>query len=73
MNIASRMESTAMANMIHITEFTANKLTKAGYKVKSRGVVKVKGKGDMPTFWLIGNGRDTVEEGEEERQSTNNS
>lgn len=52
-NIASRMESTATANKIHITDFTAKKLKKAGYKVESRGVVKVKGKGDMETFWLI--------------------
>lgn len=51
-NIASRMESTALPNRIHITEFTANKLTQAGYGVESRGLVKVKGKGDMPTFWL---------------------
>lgn len=52
-NIASRMESTAMPNKIHITDFTAKKLEKLGYCLESRGVVKVKGKGDMPTYWLL--------------------
>lgn len=54
-NIASRMESTATANKIHITDLTASKLKPLGYVTESRGVVKVKGKGDMATYWLIDN------------------
>lgn len=41
-NTASRMESSGDSNKIHITESMAQKLKKCGYKVQSRGMVKVK-------------------------------
>ncbi|XP_062545838.1 guanylate cyclase 32E [Armigeres subalbatus] len=54
-NTASRMESTGEAMKIHISSVTYNLLNKiGGYRFEDRGLVKVKGKGDMRTFWLIG-------------------
>ncbi|XP_062707144.1 guanylate cyclase 32E isoform X3 [Aedes albopictus] len=54
-NTASRMESTGDAMKIHISSVTYNLLKKiGGYRFEERGVIKVKGKGDMRTFWLIG-------------------
>lgn len=41
-NTASRMESSGDSNKIHITASMAEKLQKCGYKVQSRGLVKVK-------------------------------
>ncbi|XP_059611883.1 soluble guanylate cyclase 89Db-like isoform X2 [Phlebotomus argentipes] len=51
-NIASRMESSGMPNKIQVTEYIAQKLRKLGYILESRGMVQVKGKGEMKTFWL---------------------
>ncbi|KAL1378096.1 hypothetical protein pipiens_004050 [Culex pipiens pipiens] len=54
-NTASRMESTGEALKIHISSVTYNLLKKiGGYRFEERGVIKVKGKGDMRTYWLIG-------------------
>nr|XP_029711378.1 guanylate cyclase 32E-like isoform X4 [Aedes albopictus] len=54
-NTASRMESTGDAMKIHISSVTYNLLKKiGGYRFEERGVIKVKGKGDMRTFWLVG-------------------
>lgn len=52
-NTASRMESSGEAFMIQVSSYTAEKLRAKKYKLQSRGHVKVKGKGDMETFWLI--------------------
>uniref|UniRef100_A0A1B0EW13 guanylate cyclase n=1 Tax=Lutzomyia longipalpis TaxID=7200 RepID=A0A1B0EW13_LUTLO len=51
-NIASRMESSGEPNKVQITEYIAQKLRKLGYICESRGLVQVKGKGEMRTFWL---------------------
>lgn len=54
-NTASRMESTGEAMKIHTSSVTYNLLKKiGGYRFEERGVIKVKGKGDMRTFWLVG-------------------
>ncbi|XP_065090662.1 guanylate cyclase 32E [Ochlerotatus camptorhynchus] len=54
-NTASRMESTGESMKIHISSVTYNLLKKiGGYRFEERGVIKVKGKGDMRTFWLVG-------------------
>ncbi|XP_055642791.1 guanylate cyclase 32E [Toxorhynchites rutilus septentrionalis] len=54
-NTASRMESSGEALKVHISSVTYNLLKKiGGYKFEERGVIKVKGKGEMRTFWLVG-------------------
>jgi class 3 adenylate cyclase len=52
-NIASRMESSGMANGIQLTESTYL-LLKDHYICHPRGEVLIKGKGAMPTYWLQG-------------------
>ncbi|XP_058122463.1 guanylate cyclase 32E [Anopheles ziemanni] len=54
-NTASRMESTGDALKIHISSVTYGLLKKlGGYKCEERGIIKVKGKGEMRTYWLKG-------------------
>ncbi|KAM8704401.1 hypothetical protein ACLKA7_008931 [Drosophila subpalustris] len=52
-NTASRMESSCEPWKIQLSNNTAMKVREVGYKVESRGTVKVKGKGEMETFWLL--------------------
>uniref|UniRef100_A0A1A9VS86 guanylate cyclase n=1 Tax=Glossina austeni TaxID=7395 RepID=A0A1A9VS86_GLOAU len=52
-NTASRMESTSEPYKIQLSNYSAEKASKANYKIESRGYVKVKGKGEMETFWLL--------------------
>ncbi|KAG5877871.1 hypothetical protein JTB14_031387 [Gonioctena quinquepunctata] len=54
-NTASRMQSTSEPGRINITNDTKNLLPGEKYKTESRGIVKVKGKGDMQTYWLLEN------------------
>ncbi|KAK7574269.1 hypothetical protein V9T40_011460 [Parthenolecanium corni] len=74
-NVASRMESTGKAGCIQVTEETCNILQHFGYKFEQRGLVAVKGKGQLMTYYLIGKGcphpvpppsMETVKEEEEE-------
>ncbi|XP_055911221.1 uncharacterized protein LOC129945467 isoform X3 [Eupeodes corollae] len=52
-NTASRMESTGEAHKIHITEEMNDALVKVGgFKTEHRGLIDVKGKGLMSTYWL---------------------
>ncbi|XP_071823673.1 uncharacterized protein [Apostichopus japonicus] len=55
-NTASRMESTGQAFKIHISEATKEAIETSGgdisHRVVTRGVVFVKGKGKMQTYWL---------------------
>ncbi|KAK4301157.1 hypothetical protein Pmani_026673 [Petrolisthes manimaculis] len=54
-NTASRMESTGQALRIHCSVSCRNILNKVGgYVLEERGQVKVKGKGEMVTYWLVG-------------------
>ncbi|GIX67922.1 atrial natriuretic peptide receptor 1 [Caerostris extrusa] len=54
-NTASRMESTGLPLRIHCSEECKRLLDKlGGYKVEERGVVSIKGKGEMCTYWLVG-------------------
>ncbi|MGB2926013.1 MAG: adenylate/guanylate cyclase domain-containing protein [Limnothrix sp.] len=52
-NVASRMESAGQANLIQVTESTYDHL-KDHYIFEERGMISVKGKGGMTTYWLLG-------------------
>ncbi|XP_038597044.1 adenylate cyclase type 4 [Tachyglossus aculeatus] len=51
-NVASRMESTGVMGKIQVTEETAQALRSLGYTCHSRGVITVKGKGQLRTYFL---------------------
>ncbi|XP_023311275.1 soluble guanylate cyclase 89Db-like [Anoplophora glabripennis] len=53
-NTASRMQSTSEPGKINISCGSKNLLSMEKYKIESRGIVKVKGKGEMQTYWLLG-------------------
>ncbi|XP_055858985.1 guanylate cyclase 32E [Episyrphus balteatus] len=54
-NTASRMESSGEALKIHISERTYKLLEQVGgFHCAERGITNVKGKGEMRTYWLIG-------------------
>jgi PAS domain S-box-containing protein len=52
-NVASRMESLGEPGSIQVTAATYERL-KDKYVFQKRGAIKVKGKGEMVTYWLIG-------------------
>ena len=52
-NTASRMESHALPGTIQVTE-RAHARLRAGYELRPRGTIEVKGKGPMTTYELIG-------------------
>ncbi len=52
-NTASRMESHGIPNQIHVTSATYE-LLKDKYLLEERGIIKVKGKGEMLTYFLHG-------------------
>uniref|UniRef100_A0A8D3DX61 Adenylate cyclase type 7 n=1 Tax=Scophthalmus maximus TaxID=52904 RepID=A0A8D3DX61_SCOMX len=51
-NVASRMESTGELGKIQVTEETSDVLQKLGYSCECRGLINVKGKGELRTFFL---------------------
>ncbi|NP_001191588.1 adenylate cyclase [Aplysia californica] len=51
-NVASRMDSTGEPNKIQVTAEMYRILSKNKYSLSPRGLVRVKGKGDMHTFFL---------------------
>jgi class 3 adenylate cyclase len=52
-NTASRMESHALPDTIQVTRATYERLRER-YELRRRGVIEVKGKGEMVTYLLIG-------------------
>jgi class 3 adenylate cyclase len=52
-NTASRMESSGVPGCIQVTARTYQRL-KDSYRLKRRGPIPVKGKGDIVTFFLVG-------------------
>ncbi|EDW02904.1 adenylate cyclase type 3 [Drosophila grimshawi] len=53
-NVASRMESTGKAGAVQVTEETCKILEPFGYMFQQRGLVVVKGKGQLMTYYLQG-------------------
>uniref|UniRef100_A0A6J0UC57 adenylate cyclase n=1 Tax=Pogona vitticeps TaxID=103695 RepID=A0A6J0UC57_9SAUR len=51
-NVASRMDSTGVPDRIQVTTDMYQVLSVNNYKLECRGVVKVKGKGEMTTYFL---------------------
>lgn len=53
-NTASRMESNSQCNRIHCSDISARLLKEQCPKIRifPRGVIEVKGKGEMKTFWI---------------------
>ncbi|KAI1888659.1 hypothetical protein AGOR_G00187420 [Albula goreensis] len=51
-NVASRMDSTGVLDKIQVTEDTALVLQTLGYSVTRRGVITVKGKGELTTYFI---------------------
>ncbi|XP_055333876.1 atrial natriuretic peptide receptor 1-like [Paramacrobiotus metropolitanus] len=53
-NTASRMESHGEGGKIHISQSSNQILNKiGGYKTESRGLIEIKSKGRIETFWLL--------------------
>ncbi|XP_046651148.1 guanylate cyclase 32E-like isoform X2 [Daphnia pulicaria] len=54
-NTASRMESSGQALRIHISAATKELLDRlGGYIIEERGMTPIRGKGEMMTYWLVG-------------------
>ncbi|XP_078284384.1 adenylate cyclase type 2b isoform X2 [Rhinoraja longicauda] len=51
-NVASRMDSTGVLGKIQITEETKNILQTLGYNCTCRGIINVKGKGELKTYFV---------------------
>jgi len=54
-NTASRMESHGVSGKIHVTEDFYN-ILKDNFKFEYRGEIDIKGKGKMPTYFLVSKG-----------------
>ncbi|NET54445.1 MAG: adenylate/guanylate cyclase domain-containing protein, partial [Merismopedia sp. SIO2A8] len=52
-NVASRMEAKGDGGGIQVTADVYN-ILKSSYHLEERGIINVKGKGDMTTYWLRG-------------------
>ncbi|KAG5846260.1 hypothetical protein ANANG_G00147900 [Anguilla anguilla] len=51
-NVASRMDSTGVLDKIQVTEEMAQVVQSLGYSVTLRGVINVKGKGELTTYFI---------------------
>uniref|UniRef100_A0A7N8XCZ5 guanylate cyclase n=1 Tax=Mastacembelus armatus TaxID=205130 RepID=A0A7N8XCZ5_9TELE len=54
-NTASRMESHGVPDRIHLSASAYSELKDAGFDIQERGQIEVKGKGQMITYFLLGN------------------
>lgn len=52
-NTASRMQTHGLPGRIQVTEATANRL-EADFDLRRRGTIRIRGKGRMPTWFLVG-------------------
>ncbi|XP_042565067.1 adenylate cyclase type 2 isoform X1 [Clupea harengus] len=51
-NVASRMDSTGVLGKIQVTEETSAVLVALGYSCTCRGIISVKGKGELKTYFV---------------------
>ncbi|XP_056154386.1 adenylate cyclase type 2b [Lampris incognitus] len=51
-NVASRMETTGVLGKIQVTEETSHILSTLGYACSCRGIINVKGKGELKTYFI---------------------
>ena len=58
-NIASRMESHGLEGAIQVSEI-CYRLLRSRYELEERGVIQVKGRGEMRTYWLKGRASERV-------------
>ncbi|BFZ10415.1 hypothetical protein BsWGS_13454 [Bradybaena similaris] len=65
-NTASRMESHGVPGRIHVSPTAFKALSGQGYLCKRRGETNIKGKGNMKTYFLIGNSHHVIYEPEDE-------
>ncbi|RUS87759.1 hypothetical protein EGW08_004505, partial [Elysia chlorotica] len=61
-NVASRMESTGQAGRIQVVEECKQVLSKLGFQFEKRGLIYVKGKGELMTYFLDRNEAETGNE-----------
>jgi adenylate cyclase len=52
-NVASRMESTDEAGKVRLSEAVYRQL-EGEFELEARGLIEIKGKGQMPTWFLVG-------------------
>ncbi|CAK9816577.1 Adenylyl cyclase 78C [Anthophora plagiata] len=55
-NLASRMDSTGVMGKIQVPQEIARFLESRGYQTQKRGLIEVKGKGTMETYFVLGKG-----------------
>ncbi|KOX78138.1 Adenylate cyclase type 8 [Melipona quadrifasciata] len=55
-NLASRMDSTGVMGKIQVPQDIARFLEARGYQTQKRGLIEVKGKGAMETYFVLGKG-----------------
>ncbi|XP_061936824.1 adenylyl cyclase 78C isoform X6 [Apis cerana] len=55
-NLASRMDSTGVMGKIQVPQDIARFLESRGYQTQKRGLIEVKGKGTMETYFVLGKG-----------------
>lgn len=61
-NTASRMESNGEALKIHISGQCKDALDQiGGYITEKRGLIPLKGKGDVETYWLVGTTENAIQ------------
>ncbi|PVD25336.1 hypothetical protein C0Q70_15836 [Pomacea canaliculata] len=68
-NTASRMESHSVPGRIHLSREVFSQLVNKGFRMKKRGLIEVKGKGLLTTYFLVGDGHINVTEPEDKFMS----
>ena len=69
MNVASRMESLGVKNMIQVSQETADLITSAGkqhWLTARNDLVKAKGKGELQTYWITPRRRSSIPQSTED-------